>query len=88
VTGAIFARSKTITEYRISDAPDVDLATLHTETVDGLVVEVIDTVDDDLDMVRGLFDFGAIRALFASGFTARRRAVGGCGSVRAADHRG
>jgi phosphoglucomutase len=71
VTNAIFARTKTITEYRISDAPDVDLTALHTETVEGLAIEVIDPVDDYTDMLGGLFDFAAIGALFASGFTAR-----------------
>jgi phosphoglucomutase len=71
VTEAIYARTKTLSEYKITDSPDVDLSTLHTETVEGLVIEVIDAVDDYLDMVKGLFDFAAIKALFASGFTAQ-----------------
>lgn len=71
VTDAIFARSKVITEYRISDAPDVDLDTLGLSRVEDMVVDVIDPVEDYAELMGALFDFDAIRDLFASGFTMR-----------------
>ncbi|MBS7546081.1 alpha-D-glucose phosphate-specific phosphoglucomutase [Ancylobacter oerskovii] len=71
VTDAIFARSKTIGEYRISDAEDVDLDTPGITRVEDMVVDVIDPVEDYAELMGSLFDFGAIRDLFAGGFTMR-----------------
>ena len=68
ITDAIFARTKTIDAYRISDAPDLDLDTLGTRTIESMNVEVVDPVADYEALMRELFDFDAIRALFASGF--------------------
>ncbi|MBI5109034.1 MAG: alpha-D-glucose phosphate-specific phosphoglucomutase [Rhodocyclales bacterium] len=67
-TDAIFARSKALTRYRIVDAPDIDLDRLGTQAVDGMVVEVIDPVADYAELMESLFDFSAIRDLFAGGF--------------------
>ncbi|MCK0209379.1 alpha-D-glucose phosphate-specific phosphoglucomutase [Starkeya koreensis] len=71
VTDAIFARSKEITQYRISDAPDVDLDTLGITRVEDMVVDVVDPVEDYAELMGTLFDFDAIRDLFGSGFTMR-----------------
>ncbi|HWL70292.1 MAG TPA: alpha-D-glucose phosphate-specific phosphoglucomutase [Geminicoccus sp.] len=71
ITEAIFARTKAITEYRIADAPDVDLDQLGTTLVEGMTVQVIDSVEDYLGLMINLFDFDRIRALFASGFRMR-----------------
>ncbi|QFR32737.1 alpha-D-glucose phosphate-specific phosphoglucomutase [Ancylobacter sp. TS-1] len=71
VTDAIFARSKAITQYRISDAPDVDLDTLGLTRVEDMVVDVVDPVEDYAELMGTLFDFDAIRDLFGSGFTMR-----------------
>ncbi len=71
VTDAIFEKSKTIREYRISDAPDVDIDTLGITRVEDTVVDVIDPVEDYAELMGTLFDFDAIRDLFASGFTMR-----------------
>ncbi|WGD31719.1 alpha-D-glucose phosphate-specific phosphoglucomutase [Ancylobacter sp. WKF20] len=71
VTDAIFERSKTISEYRISDAPDVDLDTLGLTRVEDMVVDVVDPVEDYAELMGTLFDFDAIRDLFATGFTMR-----------------
>lgn len=68
VTEAIFARSKEIREYRILDAGDVDLDTLGTRRLGAMEVEVFDPVADYAELMGQLFDFDAIRALFASGF--------------------
>ena len=71
VTGPIYERTRTIERYRIADAADLDLATLGTAELDDTVVEVIDPVADYEALMRRLFDFDAIRALFASGFRLR-----------------
>jgi len=71
VTEAIFQRSATIAQYRISDAPDVELDRIGAAVVEQMQVEVIDPVADYADLMQKLFDFDAIRALFAGGFTMR-----------------
>ena len=71
VTEAIFARSKTISAYRIADAPDVDIDRLGTIKVEGTEIEIIDPVTQYLLLMKTLFDFDAIRGLFASGFRMR-----------------
>ncbi|HMN88329.1 MAG TPA: alpha-D-glucose phosphate-specific phosphoglucomutase, partial [Bauldia sp.] len=71
VTEAIFARTKTIADYRIANVADVDLDRLGRVEVAGAVVEVVDPVADYQALMEELFDFDAIRALFASGFRMR-----------------
>lgn len=71
ITGAIHARTAEITEYRIVDAADIDLSTVGETQLGGMAVEVIDPVAIYADLMRSLFDFDAIRALFASGFRMR-----------------
>ncbi|MCB1490482.1 MAG: alpha-D-glucose phosphate-specific phosphoglucomutase [Rhodobiaceae bacterium] len=71
ITAAIFDRSKAITEYRISDAADVDLSSQGVTDLDGMAVEVIDPVAIYRDLMRTLFDFDAIRSLFGTGFRMR-----------------
>ena len=71
VTDAIFAATKSITEYAIVDeaAPPIDR--LGTFDLAGMVVEIVDPVADYVEMMRDLVDFDRIRALFASGFRLR-----------------
>ncbi len=71
VTEAIFGQTKTISAYKISDAADVDIDRLGTVKVEGTEIEVIDPVTQYLALMKTLFDFDAIRALFASGFRMR-----------------
>ena len=68
ITEAIFAKSKTIAQYRVAELPEIDLDNLGTQVVDGFTVEVIDPVADYADLMESLFDFEAIRALFKTGF--------------------
>ena len=68
VTEAIYERSKVISQYRILQAPDVSLDKIGRTQLGEMVVEVIDSVLDYTDLMATLFDFNAIRALFASGF--------------------
>jgi phosphoglucomutase len=69
VTEAIFAHTQTLSSYRISDAPPVNLDEIGSTTLEGMQVEVIDPVADYAELMRRLFDFDAIRALFQRGFT-------------------
>ncbi|MDE2619498.1 MAG: alpha-D-glucose phosphate-specific phosphoglucomutase [Sphingomonadales bacterium] len=68
VTEAIHARSLEIDRYHILRAPDIDIDTPGTRQLGNLVVEVIDPVADYAALMEALFDFAAIRALFAGGF--------------------
>ncbi|MEX5748657.1 alpha-D-glucose phosphate-specific phosphoglucomutase [Massilia sp. X63] len=71
ITEAIFAHTQALTAYRISDAGPVDLDQVGQTRLENMVVEVIDPVADYSELMARLFDFGAIRALFASGFRMR-----------------
>ena len=68
VTDAIYAQTLVITEIRTLDAPDIDLGLLASHPVGELQVEVFDSVADYVALMRGLFDFDALSALFAGGF--------------------
>ena len=68
VTEAIYAKSKTISSYRILDASDVALDQLGETTLGNMKVKVIDPVSDYAELMESLFDFNAIRALLKSGF--------------------
>lgn len=71
ITDAVHARSLVITEYRSVDTPDIDLSRKGTQSVAGMAVEVIDPVADYAALMATLFDFDAIREMFASGFRMR-----------------
>lgn len=68
VTDAVFARSKAITAYKTTDSADIDLDRLGDSKIEGMTVSVIDPVTDYAALMENLFDFAAIKALFASGF--------------------
>ena len=71
ITDAIFERTKSIKAYRIVDAPDIDIDRLGTLKLEGATIEIIDPVKQYQSLMETLFDFDAIRALFASGFRMR-----------------
>lgn len=71
VTEAMYQRTTELTEYRISDAPDIDLSAIGRTEVDGMAVDVVDSVTDYAALMETLFDFPAIRAMFGVGFTMR-----------------
>ena len=71
VTDKIYANTLAIREYKIYDAPDIDLSHLGTQHLGTMEIEVIDPVVDYVEMVEHIFDFNAIKALFAKGFTMR-----------------
>jgi len=71
ITDAVFARSKVIDRYLITDAPAIDLGTIGTQKSGDMVVEVIDPVTDYANLMQTLFDFPSIQAMIASGFSMR-----------------
>ncbi|NVO07111.1 MAG: alpha-D-glucose phosphate-specific phosphoglucomutase [Rhodoferax sp.] len=79
VTEAVFARSKELKEIRTSDAADIALDVLGDYVLDGMQVTVIDPVAIYAEVMRGLFDFAAIRTLFAGGFRLRYDAMNAVG---------
>lgn len=68
ITDAIHTRTKTISQFRILDEPDVFLERNGEARVGSMLVEVIDPVVEYADMLETLFDFDAIRLMIASGF--------------------
>jgi len=68
VTESIFECSRSIDSYRIVDAGPLDLDTIGATDLNGMAVEVIDPVADYAALMESLFDFDAIRDLFAGGF--------------------
>ncbi|MGZ8339382.1 MAG: alpha-D-glucose phosphate-specific phosphoglucomutase [Telluria sp.] len=78
ITEAIYTNTETVTEYRISGEAAVDLDRIGTVRVEQMDVVVIDPVADYAELMQQLFDFGAIRALFAGGF---RMCFDGMGAV-------
>lgn len=68
VTEAIFALSKTLTQYRLVNAPDVALDKLGEQKIGDMIVSIIDPVADYAELMESLFDFAAIRKLLADGF--------------------
>ncbi len=71
ITDAVHARTLTIDSYLTLDAPDVDLDRVGELKLGDATVSVVDPVAAYRDLMATLFDFEAIRALFASGFTMR-----------------
>jgi len=69
ITDAIYAYSQTVSSYTAADCADVDLSQLGTTMIGNVSVEIINSVTDYVELMQELFDFDAIRALFASGFT-------------------
>lgn len=71
ISDKIYENSKTISEYKTLDAPDVDLSKLGTQKLGDMEIEVIEPVAIYAEMMEKIFDFDAIKKLFADGFTMR-----------------
>jgi phosphoglucomutase len=67
VTEAIYQRTTAIDSYRTLDTDAINLDRLGTSQLGDMTVEVIDPVSDYAELMQQLFDFEAIRTLFASG---------------------
>ena len=71
VTNAIFEHTQTIDSYGIVTGADVDLSTVGSQSIGEMQIDIVDPVVEYRALMESLFDFGKIRALFASGFTMR-----------------
>lgn len=71
ISDRIYQETLKIKEYKICDVADIDLSKLGRQEVCGMEIDVIDPVKDYVEMMEGIFDFAAIKALFAKGFTMR-----------------
>ena len=71
VTEAMYQRTAQISQYRIWQGEDIDLATLSRQHIGPMIVDVIDPVADYADLMETLFDFPRLRALIAGGFRIR-----------------
>jgi len=69
ITDAIYARTKVIDSYKIADFSDVNIDRIGKEELPGgMILSVIDSVEDYAALMEELFDFGAIRNLISLGF--------------------
>jgi phosphoglucomutase len=75
VTEAMYRRTTEITEYRVLEAQDVDLGRVGRHQLGPMVVDVVDPVADYAALMETLFDFPAIRAMFAGGFAMRMESM-------------
>ena len=62
VTNSIFATSKSLKEYKITDIPDINLSKLGSQACGPLEVEVIHSTSDYVEMLKSIFDFDLIRS--------------------------
>jgi phosphoglucomutase len=71
ITNEIYTNTLKISHYLILDdtAAPIDLSQSGVYSLDGMTVEVIDSVTDYAELMQQLFDFHAIRSLIANGFT-------------------
>jgi phosphoglucomutase len=74
LTEAVYDRTRSSIVTTSATAADIPLDTLGTHQMEGMDIEVIDPVADHA-AVRELFDFDAIRRLFAGGFRLRYDAM-------------
>ena len=66
ITDAIYNVSKTISEYKILETPDLNLDRLGESRLGDTTVEVIDSVADYAELMESLFDFDRIKPLLTS----------------------
>ncbi|MBW4654120.1 MAG: alpha-D-glucose phosphate-specific phosphoglucomutase [Kaiparowitsia implicata GSE-PSE-MK54-09C] len=67
VTEDLYARSQTITEYKILEAADLDLDRVGDRTLGEMAVEIFDSAQDYQELLESLFDFDRIHQLLTNG---------------------
>lgn len=83
LTDAVYRRSGELTHYLIADTPDLAIDRPGRHSLGATQVDIIDPVEDHAALLRELFDFDAIRALFARGFRLRYDAMWAVGGPSA-----
>ncbi len=71
LTAKIFDATQTIDHFNTLEMGDIDLAVIGTSQLGDMNVHVVDPVESYEALMQSLFDFGAIRQMFQSGFTMR-----------------
>ncbi|MEQ5871446.1 alpha-D-glucose phosphate-specific phosphoglucomutase [Sagittula sp. NFXS13] len=71
VTAKIFENTKAISGYKTLGTPDIDQSAIGETSVGTMTVEVVDPVTEYAALMEELFDFDAIRALLAGGFSVK-----------------
>lgn len=69
VTDKIFECTKTISTYKICADQDVDIAAIGPHSLGNMQIDVVDPIAAYVTAMEKLFDFAAIKSLFAGGFT-------------------
>lgn len=69
VSNEIFEQTKAISEYKIFDAEDINLDKLGLQKLGDMEILIVDPIKDYVEMMANIFDFAAIKKLFAGGFT-------------------
>jgi len=70
ITDAIYSQSLKISQYQtLSDEADIDLSQIDVYELNGMSVEIIDSVADYALLMTELFDFKAIKAMIKGGFS-------------------
>ncbi|MEP6780662.1 MAG: alpha-D-glucose phosphate-specific phosphoglucomutase [Gemmatimonadaceae bacterium] len=70
-TNAVANCAASISSYKSAELKEISLATVGVQQFDSLRVEVVDPVAEYTTLMESLFDFNAIRVMFASGFRMR-----------------
>ncbi len=63
-TDAVYENSLSIEKYHIADTDDISLNTQQTTYIEGMQIDIIDSVSDYASLMQELFDFDAIKSLF------------------------
>ncbi len=69
VTEAIYEKTRDIASYTIVESPEIDLSVIGDTQLGDMTISVVDPIADYHQLMRELFDFGAIRQLLSGGFT-------------------
>ena len=65
VTGAIYQQTLAIESYKIVEADEVDIDTIGSSNLQGMTIDIIDSVTDYADLMASLFDFDKISNLLS-----------------------
>lgn len=71
VTEAIYEATQKISQYKLVETQDIDLSVIGQTRLGDMIVDVVDPVTDYAALMESLFDFAAIRSMFAGGFRMR-----------------
>ena len=69
ITDAIYEQTKTLSAYKTLDTDDIDLGHIGESKLGDMRIDIVHPVTEYAALMQTLFDFDALRALFARGFT-------------------